>query len=272
MPLTKVEFPSDPQPPLATEPSLLVIYARPKAGKTTLVTKHPHGLIIDTQRGTYATAARRVDLRGEYHKAVNAGWKHSMYSFFLAVMKDLQERGGTKTLIIDTFGDIEDMIMEQLDAMYSEGDKALKVAPEDLGRIAVAGSSIANLPHGAGWEKLRTAVKGCLGVLRKTSDQIILILHPREKLEDKTSRVAETVDLELRGKVRNIVAGESDGVGFFVRKDTKGILTFRSGDAATGNRFTYLSGKEFVISEQQPDGTVKVDWSLIYPSLKGVAN
>lgn len=263
--LTNITIPTDKQPPTAVEPSFLVLYGQPKGGKSTALSGLP-GLIIDTQKGTKAIAARRICLRTEYEKAVAGGFKWSIYTLFLALLKDIRE-AGVETLIIDTFGDIEDMIVDQLDLLMEDGVKPDKTAIEDFGRKAVTRSLTCELPHGAGWEKIRQAVRVCIAQIQQAAPKVILVCHMRDKFDGKTSRVSEGQDLDLRGKVRNIVAQLCDALCFLVKTDNKCILTFRSKNLADGCRFPYLDNKEFVISEKMSDGTIKTFWERVFPSL-----
>lgn len=266
MPLTNITIPTEKLPPTATEPTFLVLYARPKAGKTTILSDLP-GVIIDTQDGSKSLWSPRINLRDEYAKAVANGFKWSIYTLFLALLKDIKEKS-VQTLIIDTFGDVEDWVVDQLDLLLLETAKPdAKLSVEDFGRKAVSRQLTCELPHGAGWEKIRQAVRVAVAAIQQAAPRIILVCHMRDKVEEKTSRVSEGQDLDLRGKVRSIVAGLCDALCFLVKNQDKCILTFRAPGLADGCRFSYLDGKEFVISEKQKDGTIKTYWERVFPSL-----
>lgn len=69
-------------------------------------------------------------------------------------------------------------------------------------------------------------------------------------------------------KLKFIVTAEMDATGYIYRKQSsnENIISFKTSeqDLATGSRCQHLAGKEFLISEKLPDGTLKTYWDKIF--------
>jgi len=94
---------------------------------------------------------------------------------------------------------------------------------------------------------------------------IILLSHVKDKLvESKNGDSVETIDINLTGKVKSIFASRVDAIGHFYRKDGKGYISYDNEyKVICGGRCAHLDGN-ILISEKQPDRSVKTYWENIY--------
>lgn len=84
-----ITLPTDKVPATSTDPKMLVLYGKPKAGKTSCLAQLPNNLIVDLEGGsTYmdalAVQARSVGDLGEIAQAIrakNAEVGHSFYRY-----------------------------------------------------------------------------------------------------------------------------------------------------------------------------------------------
>ena len=76
--------------------------------------------------------------------------------------------------------------------------------------------------------------------------------------------------VDLAGKTGRILSSRSDAIGFLYRdEDSNTILSFNTNDkfVECGARPAHLRNKDIVLGKMQEDGTIRYDWSVIYPSL-----
>lgn len=104
-------------------------------------------------------------------------------------------------------------------------------------------------------------------VLRSLAPRIIYIAHIKDKritLDGENELL--TTDIELTGKIANIIAAKVDGIGQLIRRGNQTVLSFAKSDAnpIMGSRSAHLSGKEIVLTEMNEDGVITAHWDEIY--------
>lgn len=95
------------------------------------------------------------------------------------------------------------------------------------------------------------------------ADDIILICHVKDKTVNKAGKEVSSQDLYLTGKIAQIIAANSDGIGYMYRKKNQTFINFASADDTCGSRCDHLRGKEILIMEENA-GTITSYWDNVY--------
>lgn len=233
--------------PKVSNPRFLVLYGKPKSGKTTLLSFLDQCLIIDLEGGSEFLEALSVQARsvadlGEIAQAIKA---------------KIAELGKKpyKRIAIDNATRLEEICLPYAATLYRQLPTAKKWE----------GTDVRTLPNGAGYLYLREAVKKVINMFKDLCDQFILIGHTKDKIINKEGEELTEMAIDLVGKLGDIVCGEADAVGYVYRKKNQTIISFEGGDnSIIEARAKHLRGKKIVIAESNDDNDVIVDWDKIY--------
>src|SRR5438552_6286133 len=201
----KVEIPSGPVPATRINPQCMILYSGPKAGKTTACAHLPDSLILELEPdGAAFVSARKIDITGMPH--------------LLAVLNELtvlrsQGKPVCSRLVIDTIDEVEKLCDPAALTEYKR-----TVLGKDF-----QGTSITELPLGAGYGRLRDKMGEMLYLFNKAAEEVILLSHVRDRVITKVSGDVSALDLDLSGKVRQIVASRASSIGF-MRRDARDNL------------------------------------------------
>ena len=225
----------------------LVLYGKPKSGKTTLLSNLDQCLIIDLEGGSEFLEALSIQARsvadlGEIAQAIKA---------------KIAELGKKpyKRIAIDNATRLEEICLPYAATLYRQLPTAKKWE----------GTDVRTLPNGAGYLYLREAVKKVINMFKELCDQFILIGHTKDKIINKEGEELTEMAIDLVGKLGDIVCGEADAVGYVYRKKNQTIISFEGGDnSIIEARAKHLRGKKIVIAESNDDNDVTVDWDKIY--------
>jgi hypothetical protein len=222
-----IVLPTKKSPALTKSPKTLVIFSKPKVGKTSLLAGLENCLILDLENGT------------DYLEAMKL--KVSSAQDIKPIVSAIIEAGKPyKYIAIDTMGK----------NWFTEGKPKY--------------GSILNLPNGAGYPWLREAFTRAIELIRHAADNIILIGHIKDTLLEKNGAEFSALDLDLTGKLKRITTSNADAIGYLYRKGDKNFLSFKTTDEIScGARPEHLRNKEFVISEVTDSGLV-THWDEIY--------
>lgn len=223
-------------------PRKLIIYSKPKVGKTSALAELPNSVIFDLENGTDFLDAVKLKINN---------------------LKELKEAGEAileqgkpyKYLIVDTVTKLEDMCAELAVQMY-------KNTP--LGKN-FTGTNVLTLPNGAGYLYLREAVISVINYIETLADVIIYLGHIKLKFMDKAGKEVSAMDLDLTGKIKSMMSADSDAIGMLYRDGNKNILSFKTtDDIICGARPKHLKNKEIVLSEVNEKGDLVTHWDKIF--------
>ena len=138
---------------------------------------------------------------------------------------------------------------------FCEIDATAKYKETSMGKN-FTGNTILTLPQGAGYGLLRNELMPYVrNILPMFADRIILICHLKDKLiVDKKGQEVSAKDVDLTGKLRNMICAQADAIGYLYREEGELKVSFETKeDMVCGSRCDHLKGQNFVF-----------DWSKIY--------
>lgn len=226
-------------------PRFLIIYGKPKSGKTTLVAYLESNLIIDLEGGTefidcLAIQARNISDLGEIANAIREKNKECNGYFY-------------KHITIDNATRLEELTLDYARILYNQTPmgKSFK-------------GDVRTLPQGAGWFYIRQAVRKVIDMFRDLCEEFILVGHTKEKIINKEGEELSEMQLDLAGKLSDIICGEADAIGYVYRKKNQTIISFKGGEnTIVEARASHLKGQNIVIAESN-DNDISVFWDKIY--------
>lgn len=244
----EIKLPTEPIKPEITSPNNLIIFSKPKVGKTTLFGSLPDCLILDLESGSKYIEALKVTASSiEDIKAIGKAIKDAGHPY--------------KYIAVDTITALEELCIPYAEELYSQTPMGKNWFSEGKSKYG----SILNMPNGAGYPWLREAFTSVINYIKKWAPRIILLGHVKDTLLEKNGTEFNALDLDLTGKMKRIIAQHSDAIGYLYRKGNANILSFKTkDDVSCGARPQHLKNKEFEISTIDEEGNVTVDWSKIF--------
>lgn len=228
-------------------PRFLIIFGKPKSGKTTLASKLDNNLIIDLEGGSEFLVALSVQARSI----------KDLGEIATAIKEEIKQTGKKpyKYITLDNATRLEEICLSYAVQLY-------KATP--MGKN-YNGTDVRTLPNGAGYMYLQQAVRKVIDMFRDLCDNFILIGHLKDKMINKEGEELSEMSLDLVGKLANIVCGEADAVGYVYRKKNETHISFEGGDNSVREaRAPHLRGKNIVIAESDADNNITVHWDKIY--------
>ena len=243
-----IVLPKEKNKPKINNPRFLILYGKPKSGKTTLVSQLENCLIIDLEGGSEFLEALSIQAR-----TIN-----DLGEISRAIQEQITATGKKpyKYITIDNATRLEELCLGYAKTLY-------QLTP--MGK-SYNGDDVRTLPNGSGYMYLRQAVRKVLDMFRNLTDNFILIGHVKEKMINKEGEELSEMALDLVGKLGDITCGEADAVGYIYRKKNETIISFEGGDGNTIReaRAPHLRGKKIVIAESDAENNVTVHWDRIY--------
>lgn len=242
-----IVLPTNKVPATSTNPHFLIIYGRPKSGKTSSLAQLEGNLIIDLEGGStfidaLAVQARDVNTLGEIAQAIRAKNSEVGHSFY-------------KRITIDNATRLEEICLPYAATLYRQTPIAKNWK----------GTDVRTLPNGSGYFYIRQAVRKVIDMFRDLCDEFILVGHVKDVQVDQNGEELSEMALDLVGKLSSIICGEADAVGYLYRKGNETHISFKGGDGTIKEaRAPHLRGKDIVIAKGNNDGTITTDWKQIY--------
>ena len=228
-------------------PRFLIIFGKPKAGKTTLASKLDNNLIIDLEGGSEFLEALAVQARSVKDLGDIAN----------AIREEIKSTGKKpyKYITLDNASRLEEICLSYAATLYRQ---------TPMGKN-YSGNDVRTLPNGSGYMYLQQAVRKVIDMFRDLCDNFILIGHLKDKMINKEGEELSEMSLDLVGKLANIICGEADAVGYVYRKKNETHISFEGGDnSVIEARAPHLRGKNIVVAESDENNEITTYWNKIY--------
>jgi hypothetical protein len=223
-------------------PKRLVVYSKPKTGKTTAYAGLDNNLILDLESGTEYVEALKISISNlqellDAGKAIKAAGKPYKY------------------VTVDTVTALETMIMPLAVKLYRK---------TSMGKN-FDGENVASLPNGAGYLYIREAFFQILDFIDTLAPHIILSGHIKDKQVDDKGELVMSANIDLTGKIKSLICANADAIGYMYRKGNKTVLNFKTNEEVTcGARPEHLRNEEIVVTEMNEKGELEFHWDKIY--------
>lgn len=239
-------------------PKNLIIFSKPKIGKSEALAQLPNALLIDLEEGSDFFDAMKV--------------KASSINELFAIGKQIKaENCPYDYIILDTVSKLEEYCVDYAEILYSKTTQgknwfkrdATGNLTKDSGKVLTG--SILNLSMGAGYAYHREAMSKVIEYFKTLTPRLILVAHVKDSSINKDGNDFTVADLQLTGKIKYMLTSSSDAIGFMYRKgaDTN-ILSFVTSDfVSCGARPQHLRNAEIEISKMTKEGLVTY-WDKVY--------
>jgi hypothetical protein len=223
-------------------PKRMIIYSKPKTGKTTAYAGLENNLILDLENGSDYVEALKVKINN-LQELLDAG-------------KAIKAAGNPyKVVTIDTVTALEEMIQPLAVKLYRS---------TSMGKN-FDGDNVTSLPNGAGYLYIRQAFFQVLDFIDTLAPHIILSGHIKDKVVDDKGEMVMSANIDLTGKIKSLICAQADAIGYMYRKGNKTILSFKTNEEVTcGARPEHLRNEEIVVTEMNEKGELEFHWDKIY--------
>lgn len=257
-------------------PKLMVLFGKYKSGKSTCVAALDSNLIIDLEDGYRALDVMCVQAR-------NAA---DLFNIKAALEESIKNNSGKlpyRFITLDNATRLEEMALFYAKILYRRTSmgKLWGYKKDNIGNLLKdekgsyiddSKADIRQLPEGGGYLYLRKAVKELIDMFKPLCSTLILVAHVKDKQIKKNGEQQSEMQVDLAGKLSDIICGEADAIGYVYRENNKTIISFEGGtDTLRGARPLHLKEKRFVAAESDDNGNLNVDMSGIFPDLKNKA-
>jgi len=245
-----VNLPKKPTEPITKNAQFMIIFSKPKAGKTTAMSLLKNNLIIDIEEGSDFVGGLKV--------------KANNLSELSEIKKSLQEeaKNGFKYdyITIDTATALEDIVNPLATKLYQNTPMG-KTYGSKPGE-----DDVKKLRNGAGYLYLREAYMQVIeGFKPLVGKCLILLGHVADKMINKNGEEVSEMSLDLTGKLGRIVYSKADAIGYLYRDKNKCMLNFNGGgDAIIEARPTHLAGQLITLTEKNDKGEIISNWDKIF--------
>lgn len=239
-------LPTQKIPATRNNPKRLVIYSKPKAGKTTALSMLENNLILDFENGSDYVEALKIKIPD--------------LAYLKQVGEEIIKAGKPyKYISIDTVTALQDMCLGLAKKLYMD---------TPMGKN-FTGDNVLKLANGAGYLYLREAffkIIDYVETLLPEDGCLLLIGHLSDKMVETNGKEVNAVDLDLSGKIKSLVCSKADAIGLLSRANNQVKLNFKTSDQITcGARPDHLKNQEIILTEMVDNNLVH-HWDKIFLS------
>ena len=248
-------------------PKFLILFGRPKAGKSSLMASLDSNLILDCEDGYRSLPVMKIQVRSakDFIDVKNL------------LAKKMTETGKLpyRFITIDNATRLEEMSLTLAAQYYRatpmggswgmlKDPKGMPVM-KDGKMMPDPKADVRTLPSGAGYTYLRKAVRDLIVMFQPFCETLILICHVKDKQIRKDGKEMNEMSVDLAGKTADIICGEADAIGLVYREENKTFISFEGGeDTIKEARPLHLRGRKLCVAESDEQNNLKVDMSAVF--------
>ena len=254
-------------------PKMIILFGKPKSGKSTLVASIDNNLIVDLEDGYRSLSVLKVLPK----KASNIfGYAEAIKKKNAELVKNNEGKYFYRFITIDNVTRLEEMAIPYAAHLYRStpqgknwgyvtDEKGIIKMDKNNKPIIDANADVRKMPNGAGYQYLREAVNQLIGCFDGLCETLILVGHVKEKQIRVNSEEMSEMSLDLAGKIADITCGKADAVGYIYREGNKTIISFEGGDNTIKEaRPLHLRGKKFVVAESDDENNLTINMNQIF--------
>ena len=255
-----LKLPTKPVEAELNSPKTLIVFGKPKIGKTTSVAGLPNCLVINFEDPEQTTT----------------GMIHYMQDVSEKNMSELEEAIKEMgypydTIALDTVTKLEELCKKEAELLYSQTPmgKGWFKRTED-GKLSKESGKykykdLLFLPNGAGYPYMTKAFFKVIERFKKLAPNIIFIAHNKDTMLNKDGVEFSSMDINLTGKNKQLLSQMAHAIGYMTRRSGKNYIEFLpTDDVLAGCKVRRLDSKEFLISEYDDKGKLKTYWEEIF--------
>lgn len=264
----EITLPTERRKAQTYNPRLLVLFGRPKSGKSSAVASLDNNLIIDLEDGYRSLEVMSVDARSVA----------DIFAIRAKINEEIKKTGKRpyRFITIDNATRLEEMCLSYAAQLYRNTQMGAKWGlkrDRNGNLILVDGkpvpdpkADVRQLPNGGGYLYLRNALKEIIHMfMPPLCETLILVCHVKDRQVNLNNQESTEYSVDLAGKLADIICGEADAIGFIYREKNKTIVSFAGGDGTLREaRPAHLRGKQFVVGESDENNNLKMDLSQIF--------
>jgi hypothetical protein len=235
--------------PTTVNPKKMIIFGKPKIGKSTALAELEDSIILDLEGGSDYLNAVKIDVI----KTAKEEGKTPLNLLYEITQAIVAQGKPYKRVIVDTVTALEDIVLPYALQLYQQ---------TPMGRTYQG--DILALPNGGGYLYTRTAIFNALEWIYACADEVILIGHLKDTLILKDGKEVSAKELDLTGKTKSLLSAKVDAIGLMYRKENKCMLSFVTSDEVVcGSRPEHLKNRELVLTEMV-DGAIISHWDEVF--------
>ena len=237
-------------------PRKIILFGKPKIGKSTALANLDNCLILDLEGGTDYLDALKIDIIGEAKK-LDVDPIVALKQVINSIKEANIANDGFvyKYGAVDTISILEDMVLPVAKKLYQK---------TPMGRN-FQGDNVLELPNGAGYQYTRAALWMVLDELEQCFETLIILAHLKDKYLEKEGKEMMERGIDLIGKSASILSANVDAIGYMYREDNKTIVNFTPSETVTcGSRCEHLKNQKVTLIESDDSGKLTVDWTKIF--------
>ena len=238
-------LPTEKHKSITENAKFLILYGKPKSGKTSFVASLPNNLIIDLESGADYIEAMTVKAKSIQELADIAS----------AIKGKIKETGKFPYdyITIDSGTVLEDIAKDYALTLYQQTPMA-----RDKVTGKLYNDSVLKLPKGGGYMYLREAFEKLWKTFLDLTPHLIMICHCKDSLVDSNGAELTEKSMDLSGKIARIVSQKADAIGLIYRKGNQTVAAFGKDaeNTVTGARPKHLRNTEIVIGESDDKGNL----------------
>jgi hypothetical protein len=263
-------LPLEKRKPTLTSPKRLVIFSKPKVGKTIMTAQLPKSLIVDFEEGSLAIDAVAFNVIEHLKES-----KLTLMPAIRELATSIVEANRPYEFgILDTASALEELCIKTAEINYAKSpDGKDWLLKDDKGKLHPKSGkakygSIMNLPFGKGYAYVADVFMEVTELLGKVFPKIIILAHSTYNTVNKDDVEMTSLDIMMSKKCKFVTTFKADAIGYVYRKGKKNFINFTpSDDVSAGGRFRYLEKEHILLSEYDEQDNLVTYWEKVFPEL-----